>query len=111
MQKFNLSKDFKRGWVAGAFPNPIFQTDKFEICIKHFKAGECEKTHYHKLTKEVTIVISGVVEMCGQKLYPDDIIVLEPGEISNFKCLEDAVTCAFRNGSYPDDKYEIEGSI
>jgi quercetin dioxygenase-like cupin family protein len=108
MKRFNLDKDFVRGWVVGAFENPILQTDKFEVCVKHFKAGDVEKLHYHKLTMEITIVISGKVEMCGQLLVANDVIVLDPNEPSNFKCIEDAVTCAIRNGSYPKDKYEID---
>jgi len=108
MKTFNLEQDFVRGWVVGAFKNPILQTEKFEVCIKRFKAGETEKLHYHKLTTEITIVISGVVKMCGQRLISNDIIVLEPNEITSFECVEDAVTCAIRNGSFPHDKYEID---
>ena len=107
MKKYNLQKDFTRGWISGAFPNPIFQTKDFEICIKKFKAGEEEESHFHKLTKEITVVISGVVEMCGERFEADDVIVLEPNEVSSFKCIEDATTCAFRTGSFPDDKYIV----
>lgn len=107
MKFFNLEQDFTRGWLVGAFANPILQTDQFEICIKHFKAGEEEKNHYHKLTTEVTVIISGVVEMCGRRFTANDVIVLEPNELTDFKCLEDAVTCAFRDGSFPQDKYEV----
>lgn len=110
MKLLNLEKDFVRGWVVGAFTNPILQTKDFEVCVKRFKAGEEEKTHFHKLTTEITIVVSGVVEMCGQRLTINDIIVLEPGEVSSFKCIEDATTCAIRNGSFPQDKYEIDES-
>lgn len=108
MKKFNLDTDFVRGWVVGAFDNPIMQTDKFEVCVKRFKAGDKEKLHYHKLTTEITIVISGKVEMCNEIFTANDVIVLEPGEKSSFNCIEDAVTCAIRNGSYPKDKYEID---
>lgn len=111
MKLFNLETDFTRGWVVGAFTNPILQTEDFEVCIKRFKAGEEEKAHYHKLTTEITIIISGVVEMCGKTLKANDVIVLEPNEVSSFKCLEDATTCAIRNGSYPRDKYEINNDI
>lgn len=107
MNIFDLEKDFTRGWIVGAFANPILQTDKFEVCVKKFKTGEEETKHYHKLTKEITIVVSGVVEMCGKKLKANDILVLDPGEASSFKCLEDAVIVAIRNGSYPKDKYDI----
>lgn len=110
MKLFNLEKDTIRGWCVGAFPNPILETDKFEVCIKRFKAGDTEPAHYHKLTKEITVVISGAVEMYGKILKANDIIILEPGEISSFKCLEDATTCAFRNGSFPNDKYIVEQS-
>lgn len=108
MKSFDLEKDFTRGWLVGMFSNPILLTDKFEICIKKFKAGETESIHYHKLTTEVTIVISGVVEMCGKIFKANSVIVLEPEEASSFKCVEDAITVAFRNGSFPQDKYIVD---
>lgn len=107
MKILNLEKDFTRGWMCGHFDNPILQTNAFEVCIKHFKAGESEKPHFHKLTTEVTAVISGVVEMAGKRLVANDVIILEPNEVSSFRCIEDAVTCAFRNGSFPQDKHEV----
>lgn len=108
MKHFDLEKDFTRGWMVGAFSNPILQTNQFEITVKRFKAGETEPNHFHKLTKEVTVVISGIVEMCGQTFGPNSVIVLEPNEVSAFKCLEDATTMAFRNGSFPGDKYIVD---
>lgn len=108
MKTFNLEKDFTRGWLIGSFQNPILQTDKFEVGFKRFEAGSTEKPHYHKLTSEITVVISGVIEMCGKTLSANDIIVLEPNEVSSFKCIEDSVTCAIRDGSFPSDKYEID---
>jgi quercetin dioxygenase-like cupin family protein len=110
MKIFDLEKDFVRGWVVGAFENPILQTDNFEVCIKRFKAGEEENSHYHKLTTEITIVISGTIEMCGKRFKANSVIVLEPNEVSSFKCIEDATTCAIRNGSYTKDKYELNGT-
>ncbi len=99
--------DFTRGWLIGHFSPSLIQTDKFEVGFKSFIAGEEEQAHYHKLTREITVVLSGVVEMCGKRLGANDIIILEPGEVSSFKCIEDATTCAIRDGSFAGDKYEL----
>lgn len=108
MLKYHKLDNFTRGWLVGHFDPSIIKTDQFEVAVKHFKAGETEKRHYHKLTTELTIVISGCVEMGGNKYNANDIIELEPNTSCDFKCLEDATVVAVRNGSYPGDKYIVD---
>lgn len=105
MEKLNLNS-FTRGWLVGNFEPAIFNTNDFEFGIKRLEAGYTETRHHHKLSTEVTIIISGRVIMNGNEYGPDDIIILPPGESSDFKCLTDVVTCAIRNGSNKGDKWE-----
>jgi quercetin dioxygenase-like cupin family protein len=104
MKNFKLN-NFTRGWIVGDFENSVIRMKEAEFCVKHFKAGEKENKHYHKLTSEITVVVSGKVKMNDVEYGPDDIIVMEPGEPTDFEALTDCTTIAFRNGSFPKDKF------
>lgn len=106
MRIFKLS-DFTRGWIVGDFNNSVIKMNSSEFCVKRFKAGEKEPLHYHKLTTEITVVVSGSIKMNGIEYGPDDVVVMEPGESTDFEALTDATTVAFRNGSFPGDKYIV----
>ena len=49
--------------------------------------------------------MSGEVEMNGKYYSEDDIIVIEPGEYTDFKCLTDVITCVVKTPSSKNDKY------
>ncbi len=105
MKLFNL-KDSVRGWFVGNFEPSVLSSKDFEVGIKRYKAGDTEKSHYHKLTTEITVVVSGEVKMNGVVYKQDDIIEILPGESTDFLAVIDSITCVVRNGSYPNDKYE-----
>lgn len=107
MKIFNLSHMI-RGWFAGDFSPTAFQTKDFEVGIKHYKAGDFEKAHHHKLATEITVIISGQVKMNGITYSTNDIIVIEPNETTDFECLTDVVTCVVKSGSFSNDKYLAE---
>ena len=106
MKKEKLD-NFLRGWVCGNFDPALIKTENFEVGIKYFKAGDSEATHYHKLATEITVVISGEVEMNSVRYFAKDIIILPPNENSTFKALTDAITVCIRDGSFKNDKYEV----
>ncbi len=45
--------------------------------------------------------------MNGENLGKDDIIVLSPGEVANFQCLESGTTVVVKTPSIPEDKYLV----
>lgn len=104
MNKRNL-KEFHRGWFVGNFDPSIIKTNDVEIAIKVYKAGDVESAHYHKLATEITVIISGEVEMNGIKYVADDIIVIEPNDRTDFKCLTDVVTVVVKYPGANNDKY------
>ncbi len=104
MRTSNL-KSYNRGWMVGDFSPSIFKTDKYEVCIKRLPAGFYEEPHFHKLTTEITTIIFGRVKMNGVEYKEDDIILIEPNEVTDFLCLTDVVSCATRDGSFPGDRY------
>ena len=60
-------EDFIRGWFIGNFEPSLFNTKDFEVGIKKYKKGTKEKAHYHKLAKEFTVVINGIIKMNNKK--------------------------------------------
>lgn len=93
-----------RGWFIGDFSPSLYQTKDFEASVKFFKQGEKEAKHKHAIATEFTVIISGKVCMNGQIFSEGDIIILAPGEIADFSCLEEATTCVIKVPSANNDK-------
>lgn len=104
MKKVDL-KEFTKGWVVGNFHPSLIKTNDVEVAVKRYKAGDHEASHYHKLATEITIIVFGEVEMNGIKYVADDIIVIEPFDRTDFKCLTDVVTTVIKFPGANDDKY------
>lgn len=97
-----------KGWFVGAFQPIAFHSDAAEVGIKHYKAGDSEQAHYHKVATEITAIVSGKVVMCGQEFGAGDIIVLQPGDVTSFEALEDTVTVVVKTPGTLNDKYLVE---
>ncbi len=102
-------EDMVKGWFVGAFSPTAYHSDNCEVGVKTYKAGDSEEAHYHKIATEITAIISGKVEMCGQVFGAGDIIVLEPGDITSFRALEDTVSVVVKTPGALNDKYLVEG--
>jgi quercetin dioxygenase-like cupin family protein len=97
-----------RGWFVGDFEPTLYRTAGVEVAVKHYAAGDREARHLHRVATELTAVVSGRVRMDGRELGPDDIVVLEPGEASDFLALTDATVVAVKVPGAPDDKFLVE---
>lgn len=97
--------DMVKGWFVGGFAPAALSTAACEVAVKHYAAGAVEPAHFHKVATEVTLVLSGRVRMAGREWGPGDIVVLEPGEVSAFEALSDAVNVVVKVPGAPDDKY------
>jgi quercetin dioxygenase-like cupin family protein len=97
-------EDFKDGWLIGNFSPSILQSADFEVCLKTFRSGDKEPSHYQKSATEVTVVVSGSCRMGSVHLSAGDILVLDAGEISDFEAIEDCVIVCVKAPSLPDDK-------
>ncbi len=106
MKTFDL-KDFTKGWIIGFFEDSIFKTNKYELGVKHYKAGDYEPAHFHLEATEITIIASGKVEMNGHTFVENDIIVIARGEATDFKCITDVITCVYKDKSVKNDKYLV----
>jgi quercetin dioxygenase-like cupin family protein len=96
-----------KGWFVGAFSPTALATDACEVAVKHYSAGDKEQAHYHKVATETTLVLSGSVRMAGREWHAGDIIVLAPGEVTDFEALTDAVNVVVKVPGAKDDKYLV----
>ena len=82
--------DMKKGWFIGNFEPSLYKTNDCEVAIKSYKAGDYEKKHYHKVATEFTVITKGKVKMFDRIFAEGDIVVVEPGEATDFTALTDA---------------------
>lgn len=104
MQHFKLDA-MTRGWFVGDFTPTALATRAAEVGVKHYRAGDREARHYHKIAREITVIQSGRVQMNGVEYAGGDIIVIEPMESTDFVVLEDTVTLVVKVPGAVDDKY------
>jgi quercetin dioxygenase-like cupin family protein len=99
--------DMKGGWFIGDFAPVCIHTKGVEASCKYYKAGDKEGEHVHKIATEVTVIASGKVKMNGQEYSAGDIIVLDPGDATDFHALEDTVSMVVKIPSVIGDKYLV----
>ncbi len=103
--KHDRLHDMTKGWFVGPFTPTVHATDACEVAVKHYKAGDREGMHHHKIATEITVVQQGQVRMFGGTWIAGDIIVLEPGEATDFEALTDAVCVVVKTPGAINDKY------
>ena len=95
------------GWFIGDFSPAAYSTRFFEVALKKYKAGDFELDHYHRVATEITLIVSGSVEMLGSEWGEGDIILLNPGEATSFRAITDTVSVVVKFPSIQNDKYTI----
>ena len=104
MNKYNLEQ-FVRGWFVGGFEPTLYKTGEVEVAIQSFRKGDKEASHCHKIATEITVIVSGKAKMKGRNLVAGDIVVIPPGEFTDFEALEDTVTTVVKLPGALNDKY------
>ena len=104
MKKFLLS-EMTKGWFVGDFLPTIIPTQDVEVAIKCYKRGDSEARHHHKIASEITAIVSGLVRMNGVVYGEGDIVLIEPGESTDFEVLEDCITTVVKFPGVKNDKY------
>tara|TARA_R100000900_G_scaffold130110_1_gene106098 strand:- start:170 stop:511 length:342 start_codon:yes stop_codon:yes gene_type:complete len=107
-------KDFTNGWFIGDFEPSLFKNPFFEVAHQHHKKGKVGDEHFHKLTTEVTYIVSGSMIINDKKLKQDvhlsagHMFTFFPNEISDVVFLEDSDLIVIRWPSIPSDKYMVD---
>jgi len=104
LQRFPLNQ-FTKGWFVGRFEPTLLGTDEVEVAIKHYRAGDCEDAHHHKVATEVTAVVTGRVRMSGEEIGAGEIVRIPPGQSTDFEALTDATTVVIKLPCAAGDKY------
>lgn len=103
--KTNKLKDMVGGWFIGNFSPSVINTKEFEVAIKEYSAGATEPKHYHLLAEEITVVVSGHIQMNGKDFFNGDIITVKKKESVIFKAITNAITVVVKTPSETNDKY------
>lgn len=100
-----------KGWFVGSFKPSAFHTDACEVAVKKYKVGDCESAHYHKVATEVTLILDGTVRMVKKEWTSGDIVVLSPGEITEFEALTNCSTIVIKIPGALNDKYIVDKDL
>ena len=103
--KVHRLKDMIRGWFVGDFEPSIFKTKDVEVGLKEYKKGDYEEKHHHKIATEITVIANGKAKMNDILYAKGDIIVIYPGEATDFEALEDTISIVVKLPSVKGDKY------
>jgi hypothetical protein len=95
-----------KGWFVGGFEPSVLHSKDCEVAVKHYAIGERESLHHHLIATEVTLVVTGEVEMMGRLWQAGDIVVVEPGEATAFHACTDACCVVVKRPSAAGDKYQ-----
>lgn len=98
-------ENMAKGWFVGNFEPSLYKTNAVEVGVKHYKAGAREAWHYHKIATEITVIIRGRVTMNQREYVTGDIVIVEPGEGTDFEALEDTATAVVKLPGANNDKY------
>jgi len=105
MKLFNLG-DMVKGWFVGDFEPTVLQTKDFEVAVKHYKRGDYEDYHVHKIATEITVIVYGWARMGENAVSAGDIIVIEPNEPTDFRAISNVITVCVKVPSVKGDKYD-----
>lgn len=101
-------QDMKKGWFIGNFEPTLYATNDVEVAVKEYRRGDAETAHFHKIATEFTVIISGKVRMNDTEYSQGDIVIMEPGDITDFEALEDTVNVVVKIPGANNDKYVVE---
>ena len=95
---------YDRGWFIGNFSPALVQNVDFEICLKVFEEGDSEIAAFQKVATEVTLVVSGEIQINGVRIGSGGICLVEPGETADFIAITRSTVIGIKFPSIKDDK-------
>lgn len=103
--KVSKVTDMKKGWFIGNFEPSLCKTTDCEVAVKSYKQGDYEDKHYHKIATEYTVVVKGKIKMFDREFSEGDIVVVEPGEATDFTALTESMNVVVKIPGANSDKY------
>lgn len=106
MEIYNLS-EMTKGWFIGPFSPTLFNTKDFECAVKRYSAGDREAAHFHRVATEYTVIAEGTVRMGGIIYGRDSVLIIQPGEATDFEAITDTITFVVKVPAIAGDKYSL----
>jgi quercetin dioxygenase-like cupin family protein len=103
--KKDLLKDFIGGWFIGNFDPSLLKTNDVEVAVKHYKPGDYDKEHFHKIGTEYTVIVKGKVKMSGKEYSEGDVLTISPMESTDFLAITEVTTVVVKIPGASNDKY------
>ena len=103
--KIHHLQDTVRGWFIGSFCGALFHSDAVEVAVKHYRRFDWGQRHYHALSTEFTVVVSGELLFGNKRLSAGDIAEVAAHEEADLLALEDSVTVVVKLPAVLGDKY------
>ena len=102
-----LNTDYLSGWYVGSFQPSLVSSDDIEVGTKLVPCGTKPDYHYHKIKREITVVLSGSIKLegSGQIVSAGSAIILEPFEKNDQLFLEDTLILVINTPSAQSDKH------
>ena len=107
--KVSHINEMKGGWFIGNFEPILYKTNDTEVAVKEYKAGDYGVRHYHKIATELTVIVRGTVKMNDIEYNEGNIIIMEPGEKTDFLAVTDTITVVVKLPGANNDKYIDKG--
>ena len=98
-------EDMVNGWFIGNFYPTLIKTNEIEVAVKEYLKGDYENRHHHKISTEITVIVSGRVRMNGVEYKKGDIVIIQPNQSTDFEVLEDTITTVVKYPGANNDKY------
>ena len=108
--KIYKESDMTKGWFIGDFNPAAYRSKDCEVCLKRYKAGDIDQEHLHQIATEITVIVEGKVRMGNNIFEKGDILVIEPGESTDFEAITDSITVVTKVPCVLGDKYEIHSA-
>jgi quercetin dioxygenase-like cupin family protein len=106
MKKDSLT-DFIGGWFIGNFSPSLLKTNDVEVAVKHYKPGDYDNEHYHKIGTEYTVIVKGRVRMSGNEYSEGDVLTIPPLEPTDFLAITETTTVVVKIPGASNDKSTI----
>lgn len=89
----------------GNFEPAMMKTQEFEVAVKHYKAGEEDPCHMHKIATEITYVAKGQCLFNNLLIKQGSIVQINPEEYNSFVAVTDVELFVIKFPSLPNDKF------
>lgn len=102
------TKSLKGGWFIGNFDPTLYKTEACEVAYKYHFPGEDWPEHYHQHSDEINYLVSGQMEINGQKIEAPRVFIIKKGEAAKPRFITTVSLIVVRVPGIPNDKVLVD---